>query len=369
VGVAASKVRVHFYHGGLLRRFLTSGAFADRFAPFVREPVDGPGWLPWSTLLFELNIWDSVVDRTGALPHPLNVENLRPMPTFDPGFSASLDELCLGRAQALAASGQPLRLFWSGGIDSTLVLTSFLRAGVPHDQLEVVYTSHSLLEYPAFLSQHLPTSVRRTQVHTFPHHNFVPDAEAEQFQALPCLGDFIDPASLNVTGGLGDKLFNSHTLLTQLGYGRALVPYQQVLGPALLEAVQPLVARSPLPLRTVYDVTWWLYFALYFQDELLQLLAGVSGSNVSAQRSALRVFFDTDGFQQWSLHHRDRVATNHPHRLKLDAKQLIALYTHDHDYTLTKLKQGSLKFRKTPNAEWDNPILFVLEDGSLVRSH
>ena len=61
------------------------------------------------------------------------------------------------------------------------------------------------------------------------------------------------------------------------------------------------------------------------------------------------------------------MATGDPAKLKLDAKRLIFKHTGDAEYLRTKLKAGSLKFRKTPNVAWDTPILFILDDGSVVR--
>jgi hypothetical protein len=289
------------------------------------------------------------------------------MPSVDQHFSQSLETLVLERALAIAAEGQPIRLFWSGGIDSTLVVSAFIMAGVPLGQLEVLYTHDSVAEYPDYLTKFVPVGVRRTEVRAFPHHTVVPDHAAHQFVELPCMGDFVEPGKLNVTGGLGDKLFNSHTILTRFGYAKALKPYRSALPASLVDATGPLVAVCPLPIQTLSQFSWWVYFALNYQDELLQILGGVSDDSVTAKQQALRVFFDTEGFQQWSFHHRDRVATDEPPKLKLDAKQLIFKHTADTKYLETKLKSGSLKFRKTPNVAWDSPILLILDDGSLVR--
>ncbi len=353
----------------MVRRSALDGLWYDRVEPFIERPDE---WSAWTELLFELDAWDSLFDRSGAMPHPLRMENLRPLPAFRSDFDDSLEALCAARVAEVSALARdraaPVRLFWSGGIDSTLVVTSFLKWGPPPDQLELVYTDESEREYPGFLATFVPEAVRRVKVGAFPHHQFVSDHDAERFRDRPCMGDFLDPLAVNVTGGLGDKLFNSHMLLKRFGYHRAFEPYENVVSERLVDLTRAFVANSPLPTRTLFDFCWWVYFSLNFQDELLQVLAGVSGDTVEPRRRALQVFFDTEPFQQWSMHHRDRVATDDPTRLKYDAKWLIYQYTRDEQYLLTKLKAGSLKFRKTPNREWDNPILFILEDGEVVRA-
>ena len=362
--VSGSPRRVHFYNGGMLRQRERAGRWAEVVDPYVVRPEQ---WPVWRTIWDSLNSWDSLLDRTGSLPHVLDVESVRPMPAFDHSFDQSLEALCLGRAREILAEQKPIRVFWSGGIDSTLVLTSFLMAGAPLDQLELIFTRDSVTEYPTFLSEHAPAALRRTEVTTFPHHNFVPDQRAHEFLDLPCMGDFIDPKVLNVTGGLGDKLFNSHGFLSRFKYASAFEPFERVVPRPLIAATEALMQASPLPIRTVSNFTWWLQLALDYQGELLQILAGISGASVAAQRKALRVFYDTAGFQQWALHHRDRLATDDPARLKLEAKQIIFTYTGDERYLNEKRKSGSLKFRKTPNVAWDEPILFILSDGSAVR--
>lgn len=358
--VSGQPRRIHLYNGGMVR----SGRFASAIDPYVVRPEQ---WAPWRTVWNSLNSWDSLFDRTQSLPHPLDLENLRPMPAIDQSFAESLESLCITRALEIAAEQKPIRVFWSGGIDSTLALSSFLMAGVPLDQLEVLYTRDSISEYPAFFSQYAPKALRRTEVTSFPHHNFVPDHRAHEFLELPCMGDFIEPSLINVTGGLGDKLFNWHGFLNRFKYSNALEPYQKVLPRELLEVVAPVISASPLPIVTMSNCLWWLQLALDYQGELLQILAGISGSSAASKRAALRVFYDTERFQQWSFHNRDRLATDDPAQLKHAAKAVIFKYTGDEQYLQTKAKSGSLKFRKTPNVAWDEPILFILSDGGVVR--
>lgn len=353
-----------YYNGGLVRHYLMHGSNASLIEPFIVNHAEMEGL---KTLLFGLGAWDSLFDRSGALQHPLRIKNLRPMPEIDHNFNANLLDVCLQRASEIQKMGKKIRLFWSGGIDSTLALVSMVLADVSHDQLEVIYNSDSVSEYPEFLSKFLPSDIPKIQVVSFPHHNFVPNSQAQAYRALPCIGNYIDPSVINVTGSLGDKLFNSHTLLNLFGYHNAFESYRKIISRELYEATISLVSVCPLPINTIYDFTWWIYFNLYYQDELLQILGGIDKNNVYEYKTATCAFFDGYEFQQWSYHNRDRVATSDQAHLKYQAKQIIRSYTLDEEYCRYKLKQGSLKFRKTPYVEWDRPILFILENGEVVR--
>ena len=47
-------------------------------------------------------------------------------------------------------SGRKIRLMWSGGMDSTCALCSLLMCNIDLDQLEVIMSYESIIEYPWF---------------------------------------------------------------------------------------------------------------------------------------------------------------------------------------------------------------------------
>ena len=69
------------------------------------------------------------VDRTGTIRLPFHTKSLFPMPTLRP-IRKTFEEICNERAEELLARadmlGLPLNVFYSGGIDSTLLLISLL---------------------------------------------------------------------------------------------------------------------------------------------------------------------------------------------------------------------------------------------------
>ena len=62
---------------------------------------------------------------------------------------AILEELCLRRAIEIdKASPNGIAISWSGGVDSSSVISSFLLAGVSAEKLVVLYTQDSVKEAP-----------------------------------------------------------------------------------------------------------------------------------------------------------------------------------------------------------------------------
>jgi len=87
----------------------------------------------------------------GVIDVGINVKSLFPIPTFDPNFRASLDELMVARARHLLEQHAELTLLWSGGIDSTAVIVAFLRATTN----DVTARNKLLVKYAALSSSRM----------------------------------------------------------------------------------------------------------------------------------------------------------------------------------------------------------------------
>ena len=105
------------------------------------------------------------------------------------------------RAQDIVAAARrrdvPIRVLWSGGIDSTVAACALLRAlDGESDRLEVCYTSASRHEYVDFFYDVVKPHLRRRKVWR--------------------ITDALGPSCMAVTGECGDQLFGitAHDPLT-----------------------------------------------------------------------------------------------------------------------------------------------------------
>ena len=83
-------------------------------------------------------------DRTDKKRNMLNV-HIDPIPKVEIGWNKTLEECFLERAREIWAMEKPVRLWWSGGIDSTSALTAFLLTKRKEDRL-IVYMNNVAIE-------------------------------------------------------------------------------------------------------------------------------------------------------------------------------------------------------------------------------
>ena len=85
-------------------------------------------------------------DRSGSIPHYLNMAPIHPMPAYDPNFNKSFHEIVEERAKEILSLGRKIKVCWSGGLDSTFVLFTLLNYANDESQIEVYGTYSSVIE-------------------------------------------------------------------------------------------------------------------------------------------------------------------------------------------------------------------------------
>lgn len=111
-------------------------------------------WLQFSRVSGD-NI--GTIDRTLTTIPPIKTTTLdiNKLPEFDPNFNLSFDECAIKRAKEIynqhLLKNVPIRLSWSGGIDSSAALLSFIElVGIKEASncIEIVMTNTSIMENP-----------------------------------------------------------------------------------------------------------------------------------------------------------------------------------------------------------------------------
>jgi hypothetical protein len=67
----------------------------------------------------------------------------------------SFKEICDSAATNILNEGKPVDIFWSGGIDSTVVVISFLNVCTDLSQINIVYDKGGIKEYPLFYEKYV----------------------------------------------------------------------------------------------------------------------------------------------------------------------------------------------------------------------
>jgi hypothetical protein len=297
---------------------------------------------------YNMDTMNFVYDRTGNVPHYLNVKpDLFAIPN-SPTFNKSFEQIVEERAKELLSYNKPINVVWSGGIDSTLALFSLLKFANDPKQITVYGTYSSILESGNMFDKNiLPTGCNyRIRV-----------ASKKEFEDEDCI---------YVTGFMGNQLFgptddfskNSKVTLFhhQFNSDDILDPYEKCINEELLSFLKPAIDASPKKIETVRDLRW--YFIFNFDWYTAKFDAMVNTKNWNK----VHHFFDTEDFQKYA------VTTKEPFtKIKGDSlthrwvmRELIEDYSGNSHYAWNKTKGVSSLSNSNPS--W----MFLLDDYSIL---
>ena len=245
---------------------------------------------------FGLNKYNMVYDRTGNIPHYLNItSDLHPMPARVENYTTSFWDVTKKRALELLALGKPINVMWSGGIDSTYALFVFKHLANDPDQVRVYGTYNSILEsgnlFDKHIKDHFQCDIRITNARS---------------------GQFDNDDAVYISGMGGNQLFGPTDNMFATG-GKALFhhtlgtpdtiyePYQNNVDPELLDFLAPALAASPRPLETVADLRWYCIFNLDWYTAVYEHRIQID----VAKAARIHGFFDSWDFQTWAVSTRD----------------------------------------------------------------
>lgn len=290
-----------------------------------------------------------VVDRTGHLKTPVKTKAFSLMPDYRP-FTKSYSQICDERAlELLKKSDQrelPIYVYYSGGIDSTLVMSSLLKNATEAQKrrMRVLMSRDSIGENPLFYQNYLMGKLRLEASIKFPHL-FSKDA-------------------MFIGGEYNDQLFGSDIMrdfMNMYGESSILEKYDRAKMLKLFEGrwhdmkvvdwyvnlFEDVYSRRPNPTGTHADFFWWLNFSIKWQSVYFRMLTYASDfttKNIDKEfiENNFFHFYGTDDFQLWSMNNPDKKIKNTWESYKWEAKETIYEFTKDDWYRKNKIKRGSL---------------------------
>jgi len=300
------------------------------------------------------------VDRTGTIQGPLNFRILRPWVV--PQKSLTIDQVFEARVKYYTDQNCQLNLFWSGGTDSTAMVTAFLKHAPNLDQLKLVYSPHSLYENRDFFE-------------------FV----TKQFPKLNTL-DFSGDVYLNhvfdgivITGHGGDEFTASldESFFDQVGTSGLQQDWRSFFrsksaGPELINFCEEYFAKSGRPIDTVLEARWWFYAAtksqVYGPRDVSFLF-----NHDSVALDHFASFFDCELFETYMWHNIDKIFE--PGQEYKTYKKFLRQYVYDFyknlDYLENSSKMSSMQFQayqykkiELLNLQW----ICILEDATVIRT-
>lgn len=299
--------------------------------------------------VFNHNI--SFVDRTGTIVPPIRTCTLEQvkLPQANPGFNMSFDECAVSRATDIFKHHQeiqkPIRLSWSGGIDSSAALMGFIEAvGMKQavESIEISMSAEGITENP-----YLWEKVIRPN----------------NFKVVNSLlvSNELDDSRILVNGEGGDQVQGVdlyRALIKLLGPTAMVMPWNEELITRFIKFRSPgltdseyellsdrlitLVKAAPIEITSLGDFWWWINFASKWASTFYRLLSRApAGTTEEFVNNYFFPFYNSKNFQWWSMYKREEKHKGDWDTYKWKAKEFVATTSNCPDYVL-KHRQGSL---------------------------
>ena len=338
---------MNLYYYNSVAMFYSDNAFLQKH---IRSNFPGMRLFEKVFSVFARNM--TFYDRTGTIVLPINVKPVPglAMPVFRK-MGKSFDEICQERAKGLIehakATDRKVAIMYSGGIDSTLILTSFMKA-CPNDLdlITVLMNSSSIDENRNFYQDYVIKTFKDIK-----HSDFFP----------LIIGD---PRYIYVTGEGADQLFGSmvtRKMITLYGEPSIHEPLtreriegffnntlnNQRYAEQLTELIFRVKDKAPpeVKIDTPFLFFWWLNLTCKYQSVYVRSAAYAQKYQFNVDfNDNYQMFFDREEFQLWSMNNTDLLIEDSWKTYKQHAKDIICEFNKDEDYRVNKVKYGSLKY-------------------------
>jgi hypothetical protein len=320
---------------------------------FVREMSSNPNYKIWIDFYKIFNDWSiGITDRTGNFSFP--IKTIIPKNMHAPAFSVNnitYRECCINRAKEILQKQNdldiPIHIMYSGGIDSTAVLCSFIDLlGVKGaaDRVVLKMSKESIDENPFFW-------------YKFIRPYFKIEESDFGYNEL----DF--GKIIYVTGELNDQLFGSdiqqhfslfggdeflnHSADVGLlqSFFEKFKGLSEVSAKFWAESFYKNLDYCPNHYGKMWDIMWWYNFSwkwIYVYYRVFLYSKAEGPINKSWLENNYFPFFATDDFQLWSMNNNEPKHLGLWSTYKYTAKKYISDVSMNPEY-MKKVKRQSLQ--------------------------
>lgn len=278
------------------------------------------------------------------------------LPAFDStiGFSTCMESRASAIYSKCARQGCRCYVLWSGGCDSTGVVSALIDVGFPLDKLTVIYTRSSLEEYLEFFQYLVALGVGTHLVNAL---DIFPTA-----LSLAKQGDIV------LNGFPADQLFGS-IIGQNVPYDTTKTHWTEYLkADKANQQYEAAFQYYGFPIKTVAEFLWFNNFALKWDYTCYSGLMMVNETHEN-----IIPFYDTQEFQDWSASNFDILHTydqKDVSKYKIQMKDYIHKVTRlDSVYGLAKVpslaKAYYIEAVVTPR---DHVTVSALDDAGIVTT-
>lgn len=309
--------------------------------------------------LFSTNPIHDPVDRTDRIKGPVRWAPVRPwhVPTIELDLETALQK----RVENICTLDERINLFWSGGIDSTAIVVSFLQYADDLKRCRVIYSPWSTYEHPDFFK--MLQGITDIEL---------VDVSGDLYFSLDLDGVF-------VSGNAGDEMHASldESFFTNYGYEFLSTPWQDFFSKdhdnKFIEFCEEYFSAAGRDINTVLEARWWFYSSSKLSSilnnfDLRFLTSGPTGFDPKR----LIGFFDCDEYEQFIYFNLDKIISSENYASwRQFLKDYCYRYDGFEDWRINKAKFGSGQIKIYSDKKMilnDARNLMILEDGHQVAT-
>jgi len=297
----------------------------------------------------------AIVDRSNTITTPFNTKTIEwlGIPSLDNNFTKSLEECCYNNARNIInqsiLENKTITLMWSGGIDSTCMLASFLSVADKNElaRITILLNKDSILENTEFYRNYLIGKIKCKDSNSWPNH--------------------INDSVIFLTGEGGDQLgwfgFTRHSesAFNELGWDflrlaatsdniikclEKICQSKKVATVCYERVIDPLRKTAIIDVDTVSQSLWWTIFCAKWQNVYLRIMNNLIDThnvNTEYMQSNFKMFYQSEDIQRWIMCNNERALwVNKFTDIKLPLKEVIYKFDNNKKYLENKVKLGSL---------------------------
>jgi hypothetical protein len=300
------------------------------------------------------------IDRTNTIITPFKT-TLAPflsMPEYEKQ-DLSYSECCDNRAKELLSFDKTLYVMYSGGIDSTTMLSALLNNSTKNQQkkINVLLSSESITNNQKFYDDIICGNL-----------NTIPSYDFDNY-----IG--VDQDSIFVTAENNDELFGTNLVSFFIYRYDCDILFEEPTVSNLFKVLEKkriisseedkeemrkcidlmllLAEKSPVKLDTIYKLFWWLNFSLMWNVSYTRLLGFVKYKTYP--ECNFHSFFSTKEFQLWSMNNVDNLIGSDWKTAKQHAKDYINEYYKNDHYRVSAVPGSNLS-----NICYNKPAPFAI---------
>jgi len=265
--------------------------------------------------------------------------NIKP-PEYDSTFTKTFGDVTDEQCQywLRKKTDRPWLIFWSGGIDSTVIVASILKNASQADRenIHIACNRASIYESPRFFYDYIQPNFKLVQTPNIAQQSL------DEYHIID--GEFGDHL---YCGGHGWELFQSmpDSMLLDIRRDPDIMlnhfasKTSKNFATWYYECLLDNVNSTGIPVETYHDFCWWIFFNYHYTSIYIKVRTDTFANNYNSR------WYATDDYQQWSMNSNQfgiKYTLNRSDS-KLASKQYIYDFDHDEYSRVFKTKGKSVQ--------------------------